>query len=364
MSALPHRPLRILFKAFDHPLSLVCWLLLAGLLLAPLPAAATGQQDFWLLRPQGWQSRGEKLGGGMVRQYVEPGHNAMVEVYAYKADQLDVHRLAELWEQRARQNKVVYVQQRTSSRDVAVDAGPAVLRGYQGINQGHPIESLILYAIHKGKAYVVVGVWAKEGGAALAKKVRRCVTSLRFGDPAKTPRAASPAPAPKTSAAPKQAGELRRFTSQAYGYSLAAPSAWSVERENQPDHAMLMLRPPAGKAGLVVWAGKMEGVTQVEKLAAIWEGQAPSSLPALSQRKTDCDRANWPHLAREAQLSCRRYTGVVQGVSTKSAVLYALRGGVGYVLMATYHPGQASVERMLRQALLSFRFTPLGKAAP
>ena len=363
MFALPHRPPRRLFGAFNHPLRLACWLLLAGLLLAPLPAAATGQQDFWLLRPQGWQIRSGKLGGGMLRQYVEPRHNALVEVYAYKADQLDVHRLAELWEKRARQNKIVYVQQRTSSRDVTVDTGPAVLRAYQGDNQGHPIESLILYAINQGKAYVVVGVWAKEGDATLASKVRRCVTSLRFSDPTKSPQAASPAPAPQPKAASKQAGDLRRFANQTYGYRIAAPATWSVERESEAGNTLLMLRPPSGKAGLVVWAGKVDKVAQVDKLAAVWEEQAQTSLPALSQRVADCETANWPHLKQEAQLSCRRYTGVVNGVRTKSAVLYALRAGVGYVLMATYSPGQASVERNLRHALLSFRFAPLGQAA-
>ncbi|MBU4563224.1 MAG: hypothetical protein KKE29_00725 [Proteobacteria bacterium] len=317
--------------------------------------APAAEQDFWMLRPQGWESRTQGLSGDLVRQYIEPQRDAFVEVHSVKVGTITSAELADRWEAGARQKKLPYIGPRTESKKLNIDGQPAVIRVYRAGEGDGAMVTCVLYCVNKGKAYIAVGVWSAARGKELGRTVVKSITSLRFSDPSRASRPAPPKVSDGRTAPGPALSESRWVRGKGFSFWLRKPDSWSLDRKEEADSSMLVLRPPQAKAGLVVWAGQLKGDASAGQLAAVWESQ---SMPNLAKRTADCDAGQWPHLSGSAQLLCRGYAGVIKGTPTSTMALYLTKGRVGYVVMATFPQGDSETRQALRQIMRSFRLTP------
>ena len=61
-------------------LTLVFTVSLIWIFMVPSSAKGAAQWDFWIQKPSGWIDNKSNLGNELVKQIVEPGQNAFVEV--------------------------------------------------------------------------------------------------------------------------------------------------------------------------------------------------------------------------------------------------------------------------------------------
>lgn len=164
--------------------SLVLLLVLAAVwLIQPGQAWSASGNDYLLHAPQGWRDRTDGLSGDLIRQIIEPGQNAFIEVYSGSGSNPGLECLADRWEIKALRTGLPYVTAFEGQSALNLTGGvPALVRRYSGANNNIPISSRVIFTHHRNRVYVVLGVWVKEA-AGLKDRVNGVLNGFGFRKP-------------------------------------------------------------------------------------------------------------------------------------------------------------------------------------
>jgi hypothetical protein len=144
------------------------------------PTASPGQ-DCWIQKPLGWTDNNPDSAGELIRQFIEPEQNAFIEIYSRVRRNPGLRLIADGWERNASAKGLPYVQERLSSLKITLHPAAGIIREYQGTNNKVPIGAVALYTYHKGRVYVVLGVWTKS--SPFEDLVKRTVRGFRLSPP-------------------------------------------------------------------------------------------------------------------------------------------------------------------------------------
>lgn len=166
---------------------------------------AADYPDYRIKAPRGWADR-KHISGDLLRQIVEPGNNAMIEIYCSKGTVPDLNRLADAWEKAGRGRGMSYLNQRHASKSVQYPYKntPAIRREYSGNHNGVILSSMVNFMQYDGFIIIVVGVYPrdhKEFGIPLVTAFSTfqpgASSLVRNPVPPKAPKKAAPLPGVK-----------------------------------------------------------------------------------------------------------------------------------------------------------------------
>lgn len=176
--------------------------------LAPRPAAALDDSDFWMLTPNAWIDKRDSLGNDLIRQMIARDRNAFIEVYGATGNAPALETVADAMERHIRSKGGTYLSQRISSqRRPTSDGVDAIAREYAGLHNGVPLRALTYTATTPKGAVVAIGVFVEPMADRYQKTVYDSVLSLRFTPPgqARAPAKRSYLSQPSPSATPHAA---------------------------------------------------------------------------------------------------------------------------------------------------------------
>ncbi|WDP86971.1 MAG: hypothetical protein HUN05_19090 [Desulfobacter sp.] len=124
---------------------------------------AANYPEYGIQTPAGWAQR-KNLSQDLLHQIVEPGNNAMIEVYYNKGSVGSLENMADQWEGAGRQRGTPYLTYKHTSKHLsyAYKNTPAIQRTYSGVHNGSTLGCIVNFMQYDGFIVIVVGIYPKD----------------------------------------------------------------------------------------------------------------------------------------------------------------------------------------------------------
>ncbi len=179
-------------------------LLALAVALAWTVSAWAQQPNFYIEQPPGWSGPQTSLEGGLETQFVAPGQDAFIEVYAQPSGPVDLNQYADAWVREVVANGVPHHSLAASAMSQTNTGVPGLVREYTGHDQGNNFRSLLIFSQYNGYMYIVQGVYLDNGNQATANAVYTSLDSFGFPDSLHQGPGVQPSPQPQPAPAPQQ----------------------------------------------------------------------------------------------------------------------------------------------------------------
>ena len=157
-------------------------LVLAATLLLAVAAQAQQGPNFYIEKPPGWSGRQASQEGGLEAQFLSPGQDAFIEVYAQPSGPVDLSLYADEWVRIVAANGVPHHNLITNAPSQTNTGVPGLVREYTGFDQGQAFHSHIIFSQYNGFMYIVQGMYLESSAAANHPAVYASLDSFGFPD--------------------------------------------------------------------------------------------------------------------------------------------------------------------------------------
>lgn len=136
--------------------------------------------NFIIEKPRGWSGQQAAQAGGLEAQFVAPGRDAFIEVYAQPSGPVDLEWYADEWVRLVAANGVPHHDLVTNAMSSTNAGVPGLVREYTGHDQGNAFRSLLIFSHYNGFMYIAQGVWIDSADQANLRAVYTSLDSFGF----------------------------------------------------------------------------------------------------------------------------------------------------------------------------------------